>query len=160
VVFPESGRIRPFVLNSGGDATMLLDDMRCIPLDVEVEQATHSNPDLRYVHIDYVEVDPSAPLIARVGDNDSLTNPPNANFTISGPAAGGWYTLTDTSTGSGNDWEWVIERGQETDNKVGRFHTRGPHKVRWQAKGQKLVKLRFGGAGEGYNSRAKTVSVT
>jgi hypothetical protein len=59
VVFPESGRITPFVMNSGGDAALLLDDMRCIPLDVSIEQATAGNANLRYVHISYVEIDGS-----------------------------------------------------------------------------------------------------
>lgn len=161
VVFPESGRIRPFVLNSGGDAALLLDDMRCIPLDVEIEQSTPANADMRYVKINYVEIDHSAPLIARIGDNDALTDPPNATFTISDttPAVGQWVTLTDTSTGQGDTWEWTIERGQETDNKVGKWYTPGPHKVRWGRRGKKTVKLRFGGSGEGFNTRTRVVDV-
>jgi tape measure domain-containing protein len=161
VVFPASGRIRPFIMNSGGDAALLLDDMRCIPLDVEIEQATPADGDTRYVHIDYVEIDPSAPLIRRIGDNDALTNPPNANFSISdtSPARNQWITLTDTSTGQGDDWEWTIERGRETDNKVGKWYTDGPHKVRWALRGQKTVKLRFGGSGEGYHTRTKIITV-
>jgi hypothetical protein len=161
VVFPESGRIRPFLVQSGGDAALLLDDMRCIPLDVEIEQATPENADMRYVHIDYVEVDNSAPLLRRIGDNDDLTDPPEAHFTISdtSPAVGQWVTLTDTSTGQGDTWEWVLERGQETDNKVGRFHTPGPHKVRWHIRGTKTIRLRFGGSGEGYHTRTRTVQV-
>jgi hypothetical protein len=161
IVFPSSGRIRPFIMNSGGDSTLLLDDMRCIPLDVEVEQATQADADLRYVHIDYVEIDGSAPLIRRTGDNDALTDPPNANFSISDttPAVGQWVTLTDTSTGQGDDWDWVIEQGKQTDNKVGKFYTQGPHKVRWRSRGRMTIKLRFGGSGEGYHTRSKTVTV-
>jgi hypothetical protein len=161
VVFPESGRIREFVMNSSGDPTLLLDDMRCIPLDVSVEQSTQQNPDLRFVTINYVEVDHSAPLIRRVGDNDRLTSPPEAHFTISdtSPARNQWITLTDTSTGQGDTWEWTIERGTETDNKVGKFYTHGPHKVRWGRRGRKTIKLRFGGSGEGFHTRTRYVDV-
>jgi hypothetical protein len=162
VVFPESGRIRPFVLNSGGDSALLLDDMRCIPLDVEVEQATKLNPDVRFIHIDYVEVDPSAPLIARSGDNDDLVGAPQADFTFSDPtpAAGQWITLTDTSTGLGDDWDWTIGGGGgEGSNWIGKFYTRGPHRVRWMGRGKAAVKLRFGGSGAGHHTRTKTVEV-
>lgn len=161
IVFPESGRIRPFMLHSGGDAALLLDDMRCIPLDVSIEQTTEQNADYRYVSIDYVEIDGSAPLIKRVGDNDRLTTPPEANFSISDttPAKGQWVTLTDTSTGQGDTWDWTIERGTETDNKIGKFYTHGPHKVRWARRGTKTIKLRFGGSGEGFHTRTKTVTV-
>lgn len=160
IVFPSSGRILPIVVQSGGDATMLLDDMRIIPLDVEVEQATRLDADRRYVHIDYVEIEPG-PLIARSGDNDSLASEPQANFTISDatPAVGQWVTVTDTSTGLGDDWDWTIGGGQEGANWVGKFYTRGPHKVRWNSRGQKGIKLRFGGSGAGYHTRVKTVQV-
>jgi hypothetical protein len=163
VVFPESGRITPFVMNSGGDIAMLLDDMRCIPLDVEVEQTTPADADMRYIHIDYVEIDPTEPLIQRVGDNDQLTNPPQANFTItpSNPRAGQVVTLRDTSTGQGDTWEWSV--GHPTmDNKVGKFYTSGGadgHQVRWPNPGRKVVKLRFGGSGEGFNTRVRYVTV-
>lgn len=160
IVFPASGRIRPVVFQSGGDSTMLLDDMRIVPLDVEVEQATKQNPDLRYVHIDYVEVEPG-PLIARSGDNDSLISEPQANFTISDttPARGDWVTLTDTSTGLGDDWDWTVAGGNQGANWVGKFYRQGPHKVKWTTRGQKTIKLRFGGSGAGYHSRVKTVQV-
>ena len=128
--------------------------MRVIPLDVEVEQATPANADLRFVTIDYVEADPSAPLVARSGDNDSLVDPPNAAFTIGVPDVNGWRTLTDTSTGLGDDWEWTVDN---TSNKVGKFYTQGPHKVRFVGAGPHTVKLRFGGSGAGYNTRAKVV---
>jgi hypothetical protein len=160
VVFPESGRIKPFVVQSGGDAALLLDDMRVIPLDVNIEQTTSSNADMRYVKIDYVEIDHSAPLIHRVGDNDDLTTPPNADFTFSdnSPARNQWVTLTDQSTGQGDTWEWYV--GHATlDNKVGHFYTQGPHKVRWPHRGQKAVKLRFGGSGEGFHTRTKYIQV-
>jgi len=161
VVFPESGAIRPFILNSGGDATLLLDDMRCVPLDVEVEQTTPENADLRYVKINYVEVDNSLPLVRRIGDNDDLVNPPEAAFTFSdaSPARHQWISLTDTSTGQGDTWEWTIERGYETDNKIAKFYGPGPHRVRWAIRGKKTVKLRFGGSGAGFHTRTKTLQV-
>lgn len=160
IVFPASGLIRPVVVQSGGDATMLLDDMRIIPLDVEIEQATKSDPDKRYVHIDYIEVEPG-PLIARSGDNDSLVSEPQADFTFSdsSPGVGQWITLTDASTGLGDDWEWTIGGGRQGDNWVGKFYTQGPHKIRWTSRGPHGVKLRFGGSGAGYHSRIKTVEV-
>jgi len=160
IVFPASGRIRPVVVQAGGDRTLLLDDMRIIPLDVEVEQTTEVNADFRYVTIDYVEADPSAPLIARTGDNDTLAGTaPVANFSISDttPAVNAWVTLTDTSTGSGSDWEWTVDNAVE--NQVGKFYTQGPHKVRFGGAGEKTVKLRYGGSGQGYNSRYKTIQV-
>jgi len=160
IVFPSSGRIRPVVIQGGGDATMLLDDMRILPLDVEVEQSTRMDPDMRYIHIDYVEIEPG-PLVARSGDNDSLVSEPIADFTISDttPAVGQWVTLTDTSTGLGDDWDWTIGGGNEGANWVGKFYTQGPHKVRWTSRGQKGIKLRFGGSGAGYHSRTQTVQV-
>jgi hypothetical protein len=158
VVFPESGRIRPFVVQSGGDAALLLDDMRVIPLDVEIEQATQKNADLRYVTIDYVEIDGSAPLIHRVGDLDKMTNPPEASFAISNltPAANEWVQLTDTSTGQGDTWEWTVDGAIE--NKVGKYYGQGPYHVRFN-RGTHGIKLRFGGAGEGFHTRTRTVTV-
>lgn len=159
IVFPESGRIRPFVMNAGGDRSLLLDDMRCLPLDVEVEQSSQQNPDYRFVTIDYVEVDGTAPLIARTGDNDDLTTAPEANFTFSDttPAVGQWIQLTNTSTGAGDDWEWTVEATM--DNLVGKFYTNGPHMVRFRRRGTVHVKLRFGGSGAGWHTRVKTVDV-
>lgn len=161
IVFPSSGKIHPVIFNSDGDAAMLLDDMWVIPLDVTVEQVTLTNPDLRYLHVDYVEIDPSAPIYQRAGDNDALVNKPVAQFTISKtkPKVNEWVTLTDTSTGQGDTWDWTIERGNETDNKVGKFYTKGPHKVRWGARGKKTVKLRFGGSAGGYHTRSKVITV-
>jgi hypothetical protein len=159
IVFPASGRIRPVLFQSGGDSTLLLDDMRVIPLDVEVEQATQHNADLRYVHIDYVEVDPSTPLVARSGDNDDLVSAPEADFSISDatPAVDQWVTLTDTSTGAGDSWEWTVDNSQ--DNQVGKFYTEGPHVTRFSNRGTKTVKLRFGGSGAGFHTRTKTIEV-
>lgn len=159
IVFPASGAIRPVVLQSGGDHSLLLDDMRIIPLDVELEQTTQRDADYRYVTIDYVEADPSAPLIARSGDNDDLTAAPVAQFTLSTttPTVGQWVTLTDTSTGSGDDWEWTVDN--TASNKVGKFYTRGPHQIAFASRGAKTVKLRFGSHTAGYNSRVKTLVV-
>jgi hypothetical protein len=158
VCYPESGRIRPFVVNSGGDSALLLDDLRCIALDVEIEQATPANADLRFVHIDYVEIDPSAPLIARSGDNDTLVNEPQAQFVVSNlkPNPGEWITLTDASTGLGDTWEWTVEG--TVDNKVGKFYGKGPYRVRF-TKGTHGIKLRFGGSGQGFHTRTRQVTV-
>jgi hypothetical protein len=163
VVFPESGRITPFVMNSGGDTALLLDDMRVVPLDVSVEQVTQRDADMRYVHIAYVEIDPTAPLLQRIGCNDQLTDPPNASFTISDltPARGQVVTIRDTSTGQGDTWEFSV--GHPTmDNHVHKFFTSGGaggHQVRWPHRGRKIVKLRFGGSGEGFNTRTRYVDV-
>jgi hypothetical protein len=158
IAYPASGIMRPIVLQGGGDAAILLDDMRCLPLDVESEQATPSDADARYVHIDYLEIDPSVPLVARSGDNDSLVTPPVAQFTISDttPNVGQWVTLTDTSTGSLNSWEWTVEDAR--DNRVGKWYTQGPHKVRWRSRGRKTIKLRVYGTA-GAHTRTKTVRV-
>jgi hypothetical protein len=160
IVFPASGKIRPVVVQAGGDRTLLLDDMRVIPLDVEIEQSTKQNPDIRYVTINYVEADPTTPLIQRSGDDDVLPGDlPAAAFTMSDttPAVGDWVTLTDTSTGSGDDWEWTVDNSQ--DNHVGKFYTQGPHQVRFSARGQKSVKLRFGSHTAGYSAVVKTLMV-
>jgi hypothetical protein len=159
IVFPASGRIRPVVVQAGGDPALLLDDMRIIPLDVEVEQVTEVNADYRYVTIDYVEADPTTPLVQRSGDLDTLASAPQAQFTISDttPAVGQWITLTNTSTGTGDDWEWVVDNAQ--DNRVGRFYTVGPHQVRFNGPGRKSVKLRFGSATAGYSIRTKYFDV-
>lgn len=159
IVFPASGRIRPIIFNSNGDSTLLLDDMRVVPLDVRVEQALPADPDLRYVHIDYIEDDPSTPLVQRIGDNEDLTVAPTADFSISDatPAVGQTITLTDTSTGQGDDWDWTLPKG--TQIKIGKVYRRGPLKVAWRSRGKKYVKLRFGGSGQGYHTRTKTIEV-
>jgi hypothetical protein len=166
IVFPSTGAIRPVIFNAGSEPTMLLDDMRVIPLDVTIEQATHSDPSLRYVRIDFVETDPSAPLTKRIGDNDDLINAPVANFTISDttPASGEWITLTDTSTGQYDSWDWTISSA--SSNRVSKFYTKGPHKVRWTGRGKKVIKLRVYGAvvdangkTAGAHTRTKTITV-
>lgn len=161
VVYPESGLIQPFIMNSGGDATLLLDDMRVIPMDVSLEQVTPASADARYVRIDYVEVDNSAPLLQRIGDNDDLIDQPEAAFSFSDttPAKHQWITITDHSTGQGDTWEFTLERGYETDNKVAKFWGPGPHRVYWGARGKKTVKLRFGSRATGFHTRTKYITV-
>lgn len=162
ICFPESGRIWPVIIHSSGDPTMLLDDLRCVPMDIEIEQVTKGNIDYRWVHLDYLEIDPNVPLVRRSGDNDYLdTNAPDANFTISDdtPNAGDWVTITDTSTGAGNDdWEWTFTP-HPASNPIGVFHTRGPHKVRYTNPGKKWIKLRVGSKDNGYDTITKTVQV-
>lgn len=161
IVYPSSGRIRPVIFNSAGEQVLLLDDMRVLPLDIEIEQASTTDPGLRYVHIDYLEVDATKPLISRTGDNDDLVNAPNANFTISDvtPGRNQWVTLTDTSTGQYDSWDWTIGHATFSSNWIGKFHTKGPHKVYWPHRGIKQLKLRVYGAGAGAHTRVKTVKV-
>jgi hypothetical protein len=167
IVFPASGKIRPVMFQSSGSgpggSAILLDDMRVIPLDVEVEQAMPPiDVNMRFIHIDYVEADPTEPLISRSGDNDSLISEPHADFTVTPahPALGQWATLTSTSTGSGDTFEWTIDPAGESNAKGGKFFTQGPHQVRWSgSRGAKTVKLRFGSSVAGFNTRVKTVQV-
>ena len=159
MLFPANGRIRPVSFHSGGDPTMLLDDMVVIPLDVQIEQATQSNPDMRFFHIDFVEVDAASPRIKRAGDREDWTSEPVANFTISDPtpARNQWITLTSTSTGSLDEWDWTLSGGS-VDNKIGKFHTEGPHEVRFNNRGIKHIKLRVDGP-EGADVTVKQVDV-
>ena len=137
IVFPASGRIRPVLVQSGGDPALLLDDMRIIPLDVEVEQATQANADLRYVHH---RLRRDRPVRAAGRPGRGQRHPGRARRTPTSPSptppppSGQWVTLTDTSTGTGDDWEWTIEAAA-ADNKVGKFYTAGPAQgpVRWAA---------------------------
>lgn len=146
IVFPPSGIIRPVVFNAGTDPTMLLDDMRVIPLDVSIEQATQANPNIRFVRIDYVEVNPAAALVRRVGDNDDSISRPDAHLSISDttPARGQYVTLTDTSTGQYDSWDWTIYGS--SNNVLGKHYGPGPYKARWASRGKKKVKLRVYGA--------------
>lgn len=162
IVFPSSGRIRPVIFNSAGSGTggsaILLDDARVVPLDIEVEQATPNNTDLRFIRIDYVEVDGTTPLVHRIGDNDDLVTAPRANFSISDttPARNQWITLTDVSTGQYDHWDWSFPKG--TSNVLGKRYSQGPHKVRWSSTGKKAIKLRvYGPAGASTKTRTITV---
>lgn len=161
IVYPVSGQMQPVIFNGGGEPTLLLDDMVVLPLDVTVEQVTAQSPKSRYVHIDFIEINPGKALMRRTGDDDALVDEPNANFSISDttPARNQWVTLTDTSTGQYDTWDWWIERGDETDNKHGKFYTRGPHRVRWRNRGKKTVKLRVYGSGGGAATRTRTITV-
>jgi hypothetical protein len=158
IVFPPDGTIRPVVLNSGADNTMLLDDLTLIPLDVQVQQATRANASIRWVLIDYVEVDPASPLVQRAGDNDLLVTAPKANFTVSDttPKRHQWITLTDTSTGQFDTWDWTVERAGS--NPVSKFATQGPQTVMWTGKGTYRVTLRVYGSNAGAST--KTVRIT
>jgi hypothetical protein len=162
ICFPESGKIWPITVHSSGNPTLLLDDLRCVPLDVEIEQAVKGNIDYRWVHLDFLEVDPNVPLVRRSGDNDYLdTGTPDANFTISDdtPAAGQWITVTDTSTGTGiDDYEWTLTP-HPASNPNGVFHTEGPHKLRYSSPGRRWIKLRVGSKDHGYDTITKTVQV-
>lgn len=159
IVFPPNGRIRPIILNAGGDPAMLLHDIRVLPMDVSIEQATPTNADLRFIKIDYVEIDPTAPLVKRSGDNDNLVNHPNAHVNISdhSPRRGQRVTLTDASTGQYDSWEWTISKG--SGNKVGKFYGPGPYHVRWHSGGVKTIKLRVSGSGAGADVITKWITV-
>jgi hypothetical protein len=159
IVFPPNGRIRPIILNAGGDPAMLLHDIRVLPMDISIEQATPTNADLRFVKIDYIEIDPTAPLVRRSGDNDDFVNKPNADIRISdhSPRRGQRVTLTDISTGQYDTWEWTIGRG--TGNKVGRFYGPGPYHVHWDSGGVKTIKLRVYGSGAGADVVTKRITV-
>lgn len=162
ICYPYTGLIQPVVFNSGGDPTLLVDDLTALPLDVEVEQAMPPlDADMRFVHIDFVEISPTQQvLVPRSGDNDSMASEPNANFSItpSNPTRGQWITLADTSTGLGDDWDWSFDPAP-VDNRVAKAYSQGSHKVRYNTPGKKKIKLRFGGSGQGYDSVTKTITV-
>lgn len=159
IVFPVSGQIRPVIMNAGGDPVMLLDDAVVVPLDVSIEQATQRNADKRFIRFDYVEVDPTAPLYKRVGDNDSLATAPHAAFTIAPsttPNAGQTVTFTNTSTGTYQNVEWTFDT--PNSNNIGKSFKSGPQKVKWTTKGRKTIKLRVYGT-DGASTISKTITV-
>jgi hypothetical protein len=163
IVFPNTGAIRPVIFNNASLDAILLDDMKVIPLDVSVEQASKADVDLRFVRIDFVEVEAASPLLKRAGDNDNYINHPKANFTVSDmtPAVNQWVTLTDTSTGQYDSWDWTF-RGQ-TSNTGGKFYTKGPHKIRFTKRGTKTIKLRVYGAeidAQGHTAGSSVLSKT
>jgi hypothetical protein len=159
ICFPADGTMHPVILSSGKGSLLLLDAMRVVPLDVGIEQAGHTNPNYRFVTLDFIEVDPTTPLVARSGDNDDLTLAPRANFAITDttPRRNGVVTLTDTSTGQYDSWEWTIERtGPWKDTK---FYGPGPYRVKWGDRGTRSIKLRVYGAGTGASTITKRVRV-
>jgi hypothetical protein len=158
IVFPPGGAVRPVIFNAGSEPTMLLDDMRVIPLDIGIEQVTHSDPSSRYVHIDFTETDPTVPLIFRTGDNDTLVSKPTANFTISDttPARNQWITLTDTSSGSFDSYDWSV--GTTANNAMSKYYSKGPFRIAYKARGTFVVKLRVYGLA-GASTVTKTITV-
>jgi hypothetical protein len=169
IVFPPTGKIWPVIFNAASEPPLILNDLRVVPLDVTVEQATATDPALRFLRIDFVEIDPTAALSHRVGDNDDLVNAPKADFTVSTltPAIGQWVTLTDTSTGQFDSWQWTVP-GNSALYALNTFNTKGPHKVMWNKPGSYAVKLWVGGAmvemvppgtSAGSHSRVKYVTV-
>jgi hypothetical protein len=163
IVFPSTGAIWPVIFNNAASPPMLLDDMKVVPLDVSVEQASKGDANLRFVRIDYVEIAAAGPILKRTGDNDTYVNHPKANFSISDttPARKQWVTLTDTSTGQFDSWDWTIRNAGS--NVVSKFYTKGPHKVWWGSRGTKYVKLRVYGAeidGLGHTAGAAVITKT
>jgi hypothetical protein len=156
IIFPANGKVWPIVFNSASEPPLILDTMVCVPLDITIEQATSSNVSLRYLHIDFVEIDPTAPLLKRnANGNDSYVAHPVANFSISDstPAVGQLVTLTDTSTGQYDQWHWYAPKSRGYYALGGsaaaaaapqQFYTRGPHGVYYAAPGTYEVKLWIG----------------
>lgn len=158
LVFPANGKIRPVVMSSAGPPVLLLDDCVFLPLDIEVEQATPTNADVRFVHVSFLEIDPTAAIPKRTGDNDSLTTAPRAQFTVSpaNPRQGDLVTLTDTSTGTYQQREWTVHG--HTNLKSGRSFGRNPLKLRWREHGTFHVKLRVFGT-DGASTRRHEIKV-
>ena len=144
IVFPQSGRIAPVAVNAGSDNTLLLDDMLTIPLDIDVQQASQSSTQVRFVTVDFVEVDPTTPLVVRAGDNPDPTKP-RADFTRApvSPQRGQPVVFTDTSTGAVTGWKWDLRAAKGWQGPSGA----GPHRVRYTKTGKVLVKLRVSGPG-------------
>lgn len=158
IVFPANGRITPVIMSAGGDPVLLLDDAVIIPLDINIEQATPTNAAMRYVHVDFVEVDPSAPLYQRSGDNDALLTAPAAAFTMSDttPILNQWITFTDTSTGTYQDREWSVTG--KSSLSMGVSFSSNPLTLRWTATGTFTVKLRVYGT-DGASTITQSVTV-
>lgn len=150
ICFPQSGRISPVWIHAANANTSLLDDMVMVPLDIDVEPAGKTEPDRRFITIDFVEIDPAAGLPQRTGDNDDLVSAPKANFTSNDftPARKQKVTLTDTSTGQFENWKWTISRKVRGSDRVkdGSYrYGQGPHQVSWGAAITHYVKLRVWG---------------
>lgn len=155
IVFPQSGRLTPIWLQAYGNETLLLDDMLVVPLDVSVEQAGQADSDRRFITVEYVEIDPTAGLPKRTGDNDALVTPPVAGFTTNNrrPRRKEKVTLYDQSSGQITNWTWTISRVEK--GVVSKRYGPGPHKVSWGAAEKHWVRLRVTGP-EGASVKEKT----
>jgi hypothetical protein len=165
IVFPSTGKIQRVVFDSLGEESLLLDNMVVMPLDVQVEQASKSSIDLRFITIEYVEVDPSSAAVQRAGDNDDLVAVANANFSISDttPKTNQVITLTDASYASDGaqiiKWDWSFERFSGGKSVYGKSYTKGPHKIHFGKKGKHKIKLRVTAQNGSADVVVKTVTV-
>lgn len=159
IVFPATHRIKPIVLAAGGDPTMMLDDMTCLPMNISIDQATQADPNVRFVGIDYVEIAPTAPLVYRAGDNDNEVAKPVAYFTMSDttPRRNQTITLTDGSTGQFETWDWTLPAN--TTLAMGKANRQGPLKVQFKTTGRKTVKLTVRGHA-GASTKVRTFNVS
>jgi hypothetical protein len=155
IAFPTNGVIRPIIFNSISEPSVMINDMRVIPLDVTVEQATPTNAALRYVHIDFVEIDPTAPLYKKTAEN--IVSPADANFTISDttPKVGQKIVVTDTSTGQYNGVHWffpsaymgLVSTPENPGANSAPFRESvqyGPHEIFYKKAGNFWIKLWVG----------------
>jgi hypothetical protein len=161
IVFPVTGQIRPFWINSGSEALGLIDNMAALPLDVRVEQATHADAGLRFVSVDFIEADPTTALVPRGGDDDTQIDYPVAQFTIAPtPTTPGhylaydWLTLTDTSTGLYDTIEWNCPGALYGIKGSGSVHH-----VKYARTGIRQIRLRVYGSGAGADTRVKNIHV-
>ena len=156
IVFPANGKVWPIVFNSASEPALIANDMTVIPLDITIEQATPNDVNLRFVHIDYVEIDPTTPLMIRVKDN--VPNHPDARFSISDttPAVNQKIVLTDASTGQFDRWHWYTPGAYEglvsapevnnppTSRRVNKFIGQGPWEIFYRTRGKHKIKLWVG----------------
>lgn len=162
IVFPTSGVIRPIIFDSASEPSLIISRMVVVPLDVTIEQATTTDASLRYLHIDFVEIDPTAPLWRKTKEN--IVTPADAMFTI---RANGVISspptvrvkqsvvVTDTSTGQYDGWHWYFPGAYEgmvytPENpgvpfrKAREPRTQGPHEVYYLSPGKYPIKLWIG----------------
>lgn len=159
IVFPTNGVIRPIIFDSASEPALMVSRMVVIPLDVTVEQATATNAELRYLRIDFVEIDPTAPLWKKTAEN--IVTPADAHFTISDttPKVLQPITLTDTSTGQYNAWKWsfpfaltgrtdpppvIPEVGFPLFQPFPSSTKQGPHQIFFKKPGDYAIKLWVG----------------
>lgn len=155
IVFPQNGRIAPVMVNAGSDNTLLLDDMMVIPLDISVQQASPHSTQVRFITLDFVEIDPTTPLIQRSGDNPDPAKPV-AGFTVSprNPSRSQQVTFTDTSSGSITTWKWDLRPATGWSGQSGP----GPYRVRYTNQRTFKAKLRVQGPA-GADVAEKTIRV-